>query len=220
MWKKYLKNLNLPESYISITLGFLVVIVAGLLIYNNINRSRQGQVPTDEAAQTDQKVGLTTTTTHTVAVNETLGTIAEKYYGSKYNWVTIAEGNKLSNPDKIEVGQVLTIPKAEAIAPTGVLALSPTIEPTREVEPEKTVTPENTVKPETTLEPTKVEPTKSAEPTKAVESGKTYTVVKGDSLWKISVKELGDGYAWTKLAQLNNLKNPDIIHPGNVLKLP
>jgi len=214
MWKKYLKQLNLPESYISITLGFLVVIVAGLLLYNNITKGRQGQVSTNETAQTDQKIGLTTNTTHTVVANETLGTIAEKYYGSKYNWVTIANENKLSNPDKIEIGQVLAIPKAEAIAPTGVMALSPSIEPTPTVEPEKTVTPE------ATLEPTKVEgPTieaTKAQPEKDV-TEKSYTVVRGDYLWKIAVNECGDGFAWTKIAKANNLKNPDIIHAGNVL---
>jgi nucleoid-associated protein YgaU len=49
---------------------------------------------------------------------------------------------------------------------------------------------------------------------------KTYTVVAGDNLWKIAVASYNDGYRWVEIAKANNLTNPDIIHPGNVLTLP
>jgi nucleoid-associated protein YgaU len=48
----------------------------------------------------------------------------------------------------------------------------------------------------------------------------TYTVVKGDSLWKISVRAYGDGYKWVAIAKANKLVNPGLIHSGNVLTLP
>lgn len=48
----------------------------------------------------------------------------------------------------------------------------------------------------------------------------TYTVVKGDTLWSIAVMAYGDGYKWSSIAKANNLKNPNVIHSGNVLKLP
>ncbi len=48
-------------------------------------------------------------------------------------------------------------------------------------------------------------------------TGDSYTVVKGDCLWKIAVRAYGDGYKWVKIARENNLANPDLIHPGNVL---
>lgn len=51
-------------------------------------------------------------------------------------------------------------------------------------------------------------------------TGDIYTVVKGDCLWDIAVRAYGDGFAWTKIAQANNLDNPNIIHPGNSLILP
>jgi nucleoid-associated protein YgaU len=49
-----------------------------------------------------------------------------------------------------------------------------------------------------------------------------YTVVKGDSLWKISVKVYGDGYAWSKVWEANRdqIANPDLIEIGMVLKMP
>lgn len=48
----------------------------------------------------------------------------------------------------------------------------------------------------------------------------TYIVEKGDSLWEIAVSAYGDGFNWVKIAKENNLTNPDIIHAGNILKLP
>jgi len=49
---------------------------------------------------------------------------------------------------------------------------------------------------------------------------KTYTVIRGDSLWKIAVEVYGNGFRWTEIAKLNNLANPDLIHSGNVFQLP
>lgn len=51
-------------------------------------------------------------------------------------------------------------------------------------------------------------------------SGGTYTVQKGDTLWDISVRAYGDGYQWVRIAEENDLVNPDIIHSGNVLTIP
>jgi nucleoid-associated protein YgaU len=51
-------------------------------------------------------------------------------------------------------------------------------------------------------------------------SSNTYTVVKGDCLWKIAVNAYGDGFRWVEIAKVNKLVNPGLIHPGNVLTLP
>jgi 5'-nucleotidase len=47
-----------------------------------------------------------------------------------------------------------------------------------------------------------------------------YTVVKGDSLWKIAEATYGDGELWTKIAGANPLRNPNIIAIGAELELP
>ena len=52
--------------------------------------------------------------------------------------------------------------------------------------------------------------------------GRTYTVVAGDSLSKIAKKLLGNANRWREIHELNRdtVKNPDLIHPGQVLKIP
>ncbi len=52
-------------------------------------------------------------------------------------------------------------------------------------------------------------------------STKTYTVVKGDCLWNIARKFYGSGANYKKLAAANpQIKNPDLIYPGQVLTIP
>ena len=49
-----------------------------------------------------------------------------------------------------------------------------------------------------------------------------YTVMAGDSLSKISKKVYGDANQWKRIfeANRNQIKNPDLIHPGQKLKIP
>ena len=164
------------ESYISMALGILVVIVVGVLTFNAFKAAKQeekageGEVITGEEITAEEEA--LPSSTHKVAGGENLWSIAEKYFESGYNWVDIAEANNLPNPNHIEIDQELRIPEAEKKLPEGVI------------------------------------------------SEESYTVVKGDTLWNIAVRSYGDGFAWTKIAEANNLSNPSIIHSGNVLKIP
>jgi nucleoid-associated protein YgaU len=53
-------------------------------------------------------------------------------------------------------------------------------------------------------------------------AGRTYTVVKGDTLSKIAQELLGKASAYTQIFEANRdqLDNPDHIKPGQVLKIP
>lgn len=50
----------------------------------------------------------------------------------------------------------------------------------------------------------------------------TYTVKAGDSLSKIAKQYYGDATAYNKIFEANRdqLKDPNMIHPGQVLKIP
>jgi nucleoid-associated protein YgaU len=52
---------------------------------------------------------------------------------------------------------------------------------------------------------------------------RTYTVRSGDSLSKIAKSLLGDAKRWREIYEANKDvvgNNPDLIHPGQVLKIP
>lgn len=46
----------------------------------------------------------------------------------------------------------------------------------------------------------------------------TYTVKKGDTLWGICKKQLGDASKCWDIAKLNKISNPNLIYPGQVIK--
>ena len=56
---------------------------------------------------------------------------------------------------------------------------------------------------------------------KKVEDEKTinYVVQRGDTLWAIASKYLGSGTKYPQIAQENNIKNPNLIYPGQVFKI-
>jgi nucleoid-associated protein YgaU len=53
-------------------------------------------------------------------------------------------------------------------------------------------------------------------------SARTYTVQKGDSLSKIAKQEYGDASQWRRIYDANRdqIKDPDLIHPGWTLTIP
>lgn len=71
---------------------------------------------------------------------------------------------------------------------------------------------------------TSAEPTQPTQPEKPSQpaSSDTYTVVSGDSLWKIASKQLGNGNRWTEIYDLNKdtVKSPSVIFVGQILKMP
>jgi nucleoid-associated protein YgaU len=53
-------------------------------------------------------------------------------------------------------------------------------------------------------------------------TGRTYVVVSGDSLSKIAKREYGDAQKWPKIYEANRniIKDPDLIYPGQELRIP
>ncbi len=70
----------------------------------------------------------------------------------------------------------------------------------------------------TEVKPEEEKPT--VEPTPEVlPDGSIYTVIDGDTLWKIAKSQLGDGKLWTGIYEDNKaeIKNPDLIYAGQAL---
>ncbi|OGK21637.1 hypothetical protein A3C23_02565 [Candidatus Roizmanbacteria bacterium RIFCSPHIGHO2_02_FULL_37_13b] len=180
-------------NYQSVILGILVIIVGFAVLFKTSKNGMLNKVLTTKdqaAAATQQQSNLAPGGKYTVKKGETLWAICEKYYGSGYAWTDVTTTNKLKNANLIEVGQVLTMPELK-----------------------------NIIKPaELTTQPAKKQVVKELKPITIKETN--YKVIKGDNLWKISVGAYGDGYQWVTIARTNGLKNPNLIYPGNLLKLP
>lgn len=107
--------------------------------------------------------------THTVVAGENLYRIGLKY---GISWVTLAQINKLADPNNIKVGQVLQLSSTTALV---------------------------------------------AEPTPSPLTETTYTVRRGDTLFRIG---LAYGINWVQIAEANGIVNPNQIFAGQVLKIP
>ena len=179
---KLLSQIKWGESYTSLFLGAVVVVVALVLVFSFLRgKSNQTQQTTSTSVTPQEQVvnGKVVPKIYTVKEGEDLWHIAQNLYGSGYNWVDLASENKLINPSVIAVGAKLTIPNVKAKTATS-----------------DEVMQANSIK------------------------GTSYTVASGDYLWDIALRAYGDGFKWVEIAKANNLANPNLVHPGNVLKLP
>lgn len=209
----YNDSLRFGESYTSLVLGIIVVIIATVLllsfIYNrNINnmnpqittltQNNGAYGPTGVPSTGDNKdvreMPLTKPVkqvrqgqTYTVTAGDDLWSIAEKVYNDGYKWTEIAKANKLSNPSMIYRGDKLRIPEIKNVA----------------------VQQSDKIRNDTSVQ-------KSDKIT-----GNSYTIQRGDTLWSIAERAYGDGFRYTDIAKVNKLdNNPRLIHADNVLTLP
>lgn len=116
--KKILKKIKLAESSISSFFGFLVVIIVGALIFKYFQGAGKPNLPfgnQEIPAESSESLANPTAEVknHNVQEGDSLWSIAEKYYGSGYNWVDIANENNLVNPDVLIIGSELIIPVVE-----------------------------------------------------------------------------------------------------------
>ena len=109
-------------------------------------------------------------------------------------------------------------PKPAPAAPPAPTAAAPTTPAPSAAAPTAPAAPAAPAPAQTAAAPATPAPAAPAAPQPA---GPTkYTVVKGDSLWKIAESTYGNGEEWTKIAKANSLANPDLIQVGKELELP
>lgn len=160
-WEKINYNAEANQSKLSMILGALIILVIGILVFNYFNRPKPNLGPSQQTENISSEK-------YRVKEGDTLFSVAEKFYQDGYKYQEIAKSNNLENPDLLEVGQTLEIPKLSS----------------------ETIT------------------------------GDTYTVAEGDWLSKIAGRAYGDIYAYKKIVEANNIENPDLIFPGQIIKIP
>lgn len=192
--KSTLKTIKINENLISTVLGAIVIIIVGILVINLIKGQKPGNVPLPTGASTQQN--QTESNSSTVVENGQKMHIVQ----SGDNLWKIAEAYYRSGYNWVDIA------KANKLADPGVI-----------VRGEKLIIPDVQAK---TLTVKAESGQTLSQATESSISTATYTVVKGDSLWSISLRAYGDGYKWVDIAKANHLANPSIIHSGNILQIP
>jgi nucleoid-associated protein YgaU len=188
----FFSRFKITESYTSLILGAIVVLIAGILVlsFAKINRNKVTSSVRDFVDV--EKLDLqdsNTSSTYTVRPGDDLWTISVNVYNDGYKWVEIAKLNKLENPGLIYAGNKLIIPTQKHTEQVAINSNSIS-------KIQSTTISNNPI------------------------TGTTYVIKSGDNLWNICVRAYGDGYKWPEIAKINHLENPDLIFSGNTLQIP
>lgn len=224
---KVVDHLKLGESYTSLVLGIIAVII-GTMILLSVIHSHQSQIATPEVTPTIaqsnsfdisptgvkiQQPEATSMPQQQLTATPTpeAQTIQAEKKQAKAKVYIVAAGDNLWMIAQTVYGdgyKWVDIAKANNLADPGDIHVG-----------DKLVTPDATLK---ELKDATVHTADDNMSTSTQTSiiGSSYTVVAGDTLWSIAVRAYGDGYQWVKIAQANNLADPDVIHKDNVLKIP
>ncbi len=192
-------ELQTKQSLLNLALGFLIVLVAGVLVFNYFNQGTQTLGPAQQTVNTETTQTAKTITDvevgklpgqYTVKEGDTLYLISQKYYQDGFKFQMVAEANKLTDANVIEVGQVINLPKFDQTPVVKEAQVSTTVQAAPPSEWGEKITTD------------------------------TYTVTEGDWLSTIAARAYGDIYSFDKIAKANNITDPNDIEPGTVIKLP
>lgn len=131
--QKYLKKkkIVLDESLLSLFFGIVVVAATAFLAYHYLNPRAQNaktvlvpsvinSIPVPGVVEPNNTNGqltpaastAATVDTHVIQSGDTLWSIAEKYYGTGFDWHQIAAANPQVSPTNLTIGEKLTIPNS------------------------------------------------------------------------------------------------------------
>ncbi len=156
-----------------------------------------GRLSLDEPPPSAPAPVVPATHAYAVRAGDTLSEIAQRELGSSRRWQELVAANPGLDPAKLRVGKTIQIPGAKAAGQPATAAAGSSKSAARE-----------DVK------------TAKKDSAPAAGSGKTWKVGKGENLWRIAERALGDGKRWGEIAKLNPKVDPDKLVQGQVLVLP
>lgn len=108
----FFSQIKWGESYTSLFLGAVVVVVALILVISFLkSRNNYSQNTTSSSTvNKEQRSSTELPKTYIVRKGDDLWHIAQRIYGSGYNWVDLASANKLQNPGIVYSGTILMVP--------------------------------------------------------------------------------------------------------------
>ena len=111
----FLGQIKWGESYTSLFLGAVVIVVVFVLLFSLVKSrsSMKTQTTSTSTTANEQSLQNAVPRAYTVKSGDDLWSIAEKIYGSGYNWVDLANANKLQNPEVLYAGTKLVVPNVE-----------------------------------------------------------------------------------------------------------
>jgi nucleoid-associated protein YgaU len=108
----FASQIKLGESYTSLLLGAIVVVV-GLILVLTLLKHRTSLTQQTGSSSTINNEQNAKNRSYTVKSGDDLWHIAQSTYGSGYNWTDIAQANSLSTPSVLYTGTKLTIPNVK-----------------------------------------------------------------------------------------------------------
>ncbi len=170
--------------------------------------------PSQRMTETPVVIPAATQPTMVVKSGQTLTAIAREHLGDGNRWKEIFELNrdKLDAPESLQAGMQIKLPRAHAPV---VQAPAPSPAPA----------PEPDVRQPQRLQDLRAAQRQGQTPTPqnaAAPSTKTYVVQRGDNLYKIAQKTMGDGGQWRKLYNANKtrISDPNAVQVGTQLMIP
>lgn len=106
-------KLELNMSYVNLVLGLLIVLVAGILVFNYFKKTQPDLGPAGQTIAEKELAKANAANKYIVKEGDTLFTIAENLYKDGYKYLALAAANKITDVNIISVGQVLDVPKLE-----------------------------------------------------------------------------------------------------------
>ena len=117
---KKIFKFNWQESYASLILGAIIVIILGLLVANYFTRKNQGTI--DEADMTkltqEEETKPVEGSDYKIKENDSLSKISQEGYGSQEYWNALAVVNNIVNPNVIWVNTTIKLPDKDDLTKT------------------------------------------------------------------------------------------------------